>query len=116
MGYQTRDLVEAMRADWPDAADTVLRVDGGMSASNAAMQFLADILNAPVDRPKLMETTALGAAYLAGLAAGIYPDFEGFAKTWQRERRFDPRMDDDLRERKWAGWRDAIRRTLTPSG
>ncbi len=80
VGYQTRDLVEAMRADWPDAADTVLRVDGGMTASDIAMQFLADILDAPVDRPKVMETTALGAAYLAGLAAGLYPDFDGLRR------------------------------------
>jgi glycerol kinase len=115
VGYQTRDLVEAMRADWPDTADTVLRVDGGMTASDAAMQFLADILDAPVDRPKVMETTALGAAYLAGLAAGLYPDFGGFAAFWQRDRRFVPRMDAATRARKWQGWRDAVRRTLTPA-
>ena len=114
VGYQTRDLVEAMRADWPGAADTVLRVDGGMTASDPAMQFLADILDAPVDRPTVMETTALGAAYLAGLAAGIYPDFDGFAAAWRCEKRFEPRMDAAIRARKWAGWRDAVRRTLTP--
>ncbi|MET0278261.1 MAG: FGGY-family carbohydrate kinase, partial [Pseudorhodoplanes sp.] len=114
VGYQTRDLVEAMRADWPENADTVLRVDGGMTASDAAMQFLSDILNAPVDRPKVMETTALGAAYLAGLASGVYPGFEGFAAAWRRERRFGPRMEQAVRERKWLGWRDAVRRTLTP--
>ena len=113
VGYQTRDLVEAMRADWPDAADTVLRVDGGMTASDAAMQFIADILDAPVDRPKVMETTALGAAYLAGFATGLCPDAEGFAATWQRERRFLPQMDALTRERKWHGWRDAVSRTLT---
>jgi glycerol kinase len=113
VGYQTRDLIEAMHADWPGAAGTVLRVDGGMSASDAAMQFLADILNAPVDRPQIMETTALGAAYLAGLAAGLYPDFGGFAAAWQRERRFGPRMDAQTRARKWHGWRDAVSRTLT---
>ncbi len=114
VGYQTRDLVEAMRADWPDNTDTVLRVDGGLTASDTAMQFLADILDAPVDRPRVMETTAQGAAYLAGLAAGLYPDFEGFAAAWRSERRFQPRMDEATRERKWAGWRDAVRRTLTP--
>jgi glycerol kinase len=114
VGYQTRELIEAMQADWPEAVGTVLRVDGGMSASNAAMQFLADILNAPVDRPKVMETTALGAAYLAGFAAGLYPDFEGFAAAWRCERRFEPRMEAAERERRWAGWRDAVRRTLTP--
>jgi glycerol kinase len=113
VGYQTRDLVEAMHADWPAAAGTVLRVDGGMTASNAAMQFLSDILNAPVDRPQVMETTALGAAYLAGRSAGICPDFDGFAAAWQRERRFEPCMDKTIRERKWQGWRDAVSRTLT---
>ena len=110
VGYQTRDLLEAMRADWPAAAaaDTVLRVDGGMAASDVTMQFLADILAAPVDRPAVMETTALGAAYLAGSAAGLCPDLAGFAASWKRERRFEPRMDAATRERKWAGWRDAV--------
>ena len=115
VGYQTRDLLDAMRADWPDAgkSGTVLRVDGGMTASEPAMQFLADILGAPVDRPEVMETTAVGAAYLAGLQAGVCPPLEGFAKTWKRERRFEPAMDAATRERKWAGWRDAVSRTLT---
>jgi len=113
VGYQTRDLLEAMRADWPAAADTVLRVDGGMAASDVTMQFVADILAAPVDRPAVMETTALGAAYLAGYAAGVCPDLPGFAATWKRERRFEPNMDVATRERKWAGWRDAVARTLS---
>jgi glycerol kinase len=114
VGYQTRDLLEAMRADWPAAsADTVLRVDGGMAASDVTMQFVADILDAPVDRPTVMETTALGAAYLAGVAAGLCPDLGGFAATWKRERRFQPRMDAATRDRKWAGWRDAVARTLS---
>ena len=113
VGYQTRDLLEAMRADWPAAADTVLRVDGGMAASDVTMQFLADILAAPVDRPAVMETTALGAAYLAGLAAGICPDLADFAARWTCERRFTPRMDEATRARKWAGWKDAVGRTLT---
>jgi glycerol kinase len=91
----------------------VLRVDGGMAASDVTMQFLADILAAPVDRPAVMETTALGAAYLAGLQAGVCPDLEGFAARWTCERRFTPRMDEATRARKWAGWRDAVRRTLT---
>ncbi len=115
VGYQTRDLLEAMRGDWPhaQAAHTVLRVDGGMSASDAAMQFLADILGAPVDRPVVMETTALGAAYLAGLQAGLCPPPEDFARGWKRERRFEPAFEPALRERKYAGWRDAVSRTLT---
>ena len=114
VGYQTRDLLEAMRADWPAAGtDTVLRVDGGMAASDLTMQFVADILAAPVDRPAVMETTALGAAYLAGYAAGVCPDLSGFAAKWRCERRFEPQMDADTRERKWAGWRDAVARTLS---
>ncbi len=114
VGYQTRDLLEAMRADWPAApGDTVLRVDGGMTASDMTMQFLADILAAPVDRPVVMETTALGAAYLAGRAAGVCPDLADFAATWKLDRRFEPKMDAATRSRKWAGWQDAIRRTLT---
>jgi glycerol kinase len=113
VGYQTRDLIDAMRADWPDADGTVLRVDGGMTASDAAMQFLADIIDAPVDRPVVMETTALGAAYLAGFAAGVCPEPARFARSWQLERRFKPTMDAGLRARKWAGWQDAVRRTLS---
>ena len=115
VGYQTRDLLAAMHADWPMAAgsSTVLRVDGGMTASEPAMQFLADILASPVDRPKVMETTALGAAYLAGRAAGLCPDLDGFAAQWRLDRRFKPRMAASERERKYAGWQDAVRRTLT---
>jgi glycerol kinase len=116
VGYQTRDLLEAMRADWPVAGDTVLRVDGGMTASDVTMQFLADILDAPVDRPTVMETTALGAAYLAGLKAGVCPDLAGFAARWQCERRFTPRMDAATRARKWAGWQEAVRHTRTSGG
>jgi glycerol kinase len=115
VGYQTRELLEAMHADWPTAggAATVLRVDGGMTASVITMQFLADILGSPVDRPVIMETTALGAAYLAGRAAGICPDLDGFATQWRLDRRFEPRMDVSERERKYSGWQDAVRRTLT---
>jgi glycerol kinase len=115
VGYQTRDLLEAMRADWPSAggAETVLRVDGGMTASDPCMQFLADILASPVDRPVVMETTALGAAYLAGRAAGLCPDLDGFAAQWRLDRRFEPKMDAKLREHRYAGWKDAVARTLT---
>jgi glycerol kinase len=117
VGYQTRDLIEAMRADWPAGAarGAMLRVDGGMAASDYAMQFLADILAVPVDRAAIMETTALGAAYLAGFAAGICPDRAGFAARWKRERRFEPEMDAATRARKWSGWQDAVSRTLTPA-
>jgi glycerol kinase len=113
VGYQTRELLDAMRADWPDLAETVLRVDGGMTASHRTMQFLADILDAPVDVPVVAETTALGAAYLAGYQAGVCPDPQGFAKTWARARRFEPAMDAATRAAKWSGWNDAVRRTRT---
>ncbi len=114
VGYQTRDLLDAMKSDWPDAADAgVLRVDGGMSASDWSMQFLSDIIGAPVDRPKVLETTALGVAWLAGMRAGVYPDQAGFAANWALDQRFDPQMDEDSRSRRYAGWQDAIERTLS---
>jgi len=101
VGFQTRDLLEAMKSDWQDADDKgVLRVDGGMSASDWSMQFLADIIGAPVDRPKVLETTALGAAWLAGMRAGVYPDQAGFAKEWALDRRFEPQMNGATRERR----------------
>jgi glycerol kinase len=111
--YQTRDLLEAMKRDWGAARATVLRVDGGMVASNWTMQRLADILSAPVDRPKILETTALGAGYLAGLHTGFYPDLDAFAARWSLDRRFEAKMAEDERERKYAGWRDAVSRTLS---
>jgi glycerol kinase len=90
-----------------------LRVDGGMSASDWTMQFLADILGAPVDRPKVLETTALGAAWIAGMRAGVYPDAAGFAATWALDRTFQPRMDDATRSMRYTGWKDAVARTLS---
>jgi len=111
--YQTRDLLEAMKGDWADMHETVLRVDGGMVANDWTMQFLADILDAPVDRPKVLETTAVGAAYLAGLRAGVYPSPEEFADGWKRDRQFLPQLDKEVLRRKYAGWKDAVRRTLT---
>jgi glycerol kinase len=112
--YQTCDLWEAMRADWPEAkaANIVLRVDGGMTASDWTMQRLADLLDAPVDRPKVQETTALGAAYLAGLSAGVYPEPEKFADNWRLERRFKPNMSAATRERKLKGWARAVKGVL----
>ncbi|MGI9373144.1 MAG: glycerol kinase GlpK [Hyphomicrobiales bacterium] len=111
--YQTRDLLDAMRQDWGVEGETVLRVDGGMVVSDWTMQFLADILNAPVDRPKVLETTALGAAYLAGFQTGLLPAPEQFAPSWALERRFEPVLDDTTRDEKYAGWRAAVARTLT---
>jgi glycerol kinase len=114
VAYQTRDLLEAMRGDWPDeGAGSVLRVDGGMVASDFAMQGIADIVGRPVDRPKVAETTALGAAWLAGMRAGLYPGPAEFARGWALDRRFEPQMRAELREAKYAGWRDAVSRTLT---
>lgn len=113
VGYQTRDLLEAMHKDYAGNTETVLRVDGGMTASDWTMQFLSDILGAPVDRPKVLETTALGAAWLAGMKAGVYPDQQGFAKTWALDRQFTPKMDDATRSAKYARWQDAVRRTLS---
>ncbi|MER9206602.1 glycerol kinase GlpK [Mesorhizobium sp. M0589] len=114
VAYQTRDLLDAMRKDWKGAsAKTVLRVDGGMVASDWTMQRLADILDAPVDRPTILETTALGAAWLAGSKAGVWPKAKDFARSWALERRFKPDMDATVRSAKLAGWRDAVRRTLS---
>jgi len=115
VAYQTRDLLEAMRGDWADAqgGETVLRVDGGMVASDWTLQFLADLLAAPVDRPVILETTALGAAYLAGRQAGLYPDLDGFAAEWALDRRFTPQMPEETRAHKYAGWKDCVRRTLS---
>jgi glycerol kinase len=111
--FQTRDLVDAMRRDWGARSETVLRVDGGMVASDWTMQRLADILAAPVDRPKVLETTALGAAYLAGLHAGFYPAPGEIEKSWSLERRFTPAMPEAERQRRCSLWQDAIRRTLS---
>jgi len=113
VGLQTRDLLEAMRADWGTGAKGVLRVDGGMVASDWTMQFLADILGAPVDRPVITETTALGAAYLAGLQAGLCPAPAEFARSWALERRFVPSMAEAEREAKYARWRRAVQATMT---
>ena len=112
--YQTSDLWAAMRADWPEAkaANVVLRVDGGMAVSDWTMQRLADLLDAPVDRPMIQETTALGAAYLAGLAAGVYPEPSKFADNWRLEHRFKPAMSAATRERKLKGWARAVKGVL----
>ena len=112
VGYQTRDLLLAMQDDMGRPGEAVLRVDGGMTASDWTMQFLADILGAPVDRPKVLETTALGAAWLAGSRAGVYPDQQGFAESWACDCRFEPNMAAPDRERLYAGWKDSVRRTL----
>lgn len=111
--YQTLDLLKAMQADLGADTDTVLRVDGGMVASDWTMQRLADILQAPVDRPVNAETTALGAAWLAGSKAGLWPDQAGFAKSWRQDKQFTPLMSASERDCKVAGWDNAVRRVLT---
>ena len=113
VAYQTRDLFEAMKRDGAATGATVLRVDGGMTASDWTMQALADQLQAPVDRPVVRETTALGAAYLAAYQSGIAGRPDEFAATWRRDRQFVPRMDAAIADAKYAGWRDAVRRTLS---
>ena len=113
VAYQTKDLLDAMQADWHGAGGTVLRVDGGMTASDWTMQFLSDLLGAPVDRPVVQETTALGAAWLAGLQAGLFPPPGTTATHWRLDRRFTPTMGRDEAARRHAGWLDAVRRTRT---
>lgn len=106
--YQTNDLLTAMRKDGGNP--TNLRVDGGMVANNWLLQFLSDILHLSIDRPKVMETTALGAAYLAGKHLGVYGDFAEFSQQWQVDQHFDPSMDENTREQLISGWDNAIRR------
>jgi glycerol kinase len=114
VAYQTNDLLTAMKKDWKSSGkQTVLRVDGGMVASDWTMQRLADILDAPVDRPTILETTALGAAWLAAQASGVWPDQKGFAKTWALDKRFSPKLDAKSRAAALKGWSSAVRRTLT---
>ncbi|MGI8395939.1 glycerol kinase GlpK [Agrobacterium deltaense] len=114
VAYQTFDLLDAMRKDWAgDNGKTVLRVDGGMVASDWTMQRLADILAAPVDRPVFLETTILGAAWLAASRAGIWPDRKAFAEHWRRDRRFSPAMEEAKRKDAIAGWRDSVGRCLS---
>ena len=113
VAFQTRDLVEAMRADMPDVGQTILRVDGGLTASDWTMQAIADQLGSPVDRPSVTETTAFGAAYLAGMKQGICPPPDEFSRNWRLENRFEPTISDQDRQTRYARWQDAIERTLS---
>ena len=110
IAYQTADLMEAIAGD--GAAPQTLRVDGGMVANDWVMQFLADILNLPVERPQVLETTALGAAYLAGLQSGIFQDTDDIAARWRLDARFHPAMAAQTRNRNLKGWRQALERAL----
>jgi glycerol kinase len=119
VGYQTRDLLEAMYADAGElgaqGSKPVIRVDGGMSASDWTMQFLADVLDVQVDRPTIRETTALGVALLAGWQAGVYSAPDSFSRTWRLDRTFRSAMSDSDRRHRCEGWRDAMARTLLGS-
>ena len=112
VAFQTRDLIEAMRADWGGSGQAVLRIDGGMVANDWAMQALADQLGSPVDRPTITETTAAGAAYLAGLAAGLCPQPTDFAQQWVLEKRFEPRQSSEHTDALYVGWQCAVARLL----
>ncbi len=109
--YQTSDLLDAMAMDGQTC--DVLRVDGGMVANSWFCQFLADLLNKPVDRPQVMETSALGAAFLAGLSCGVYSSIAELPTIWRRQQRFEPAMTAQQRQQMLAGWSDAVRRTLS---
>lgn len=114
VAYQTRDLIIAMEADGA-VSPTTLRVDGGMVANNWVVQFLSDILDVNVDRPQIIETTALGAAYLAGLQVGLFKSLEEIAELWHCERHFAPDMKAELRESLYTGWKNAVQRVRTLS-
>ena len=109
--YQTRDLLDAMRGDGAQIDD--LRVDGGMVGNDLLMQRLADTVATPVERPRVTETTALGAAFLAGLHAGLWPSLEALSATWVLDRAFKPAEGAASRDRRYAGWQDAVRRVRT---
>ena len=118
VGFQTRDLLSTMYDDASTETSSahIIRVDGGMTASDWTMQFLADILDASIDRPVVTETTALGVGLLAGWQAGLYPSPDDFCGTWKLERRFAAQMSEAERAARWAGWRDAVARTLLDTG
>lgn len=118
VGFQTLDLLSTMYDDASTETSSaqIIRVDGGMTASDWTMQFLADILDASIDRPVVTETTALGVGLLAGWQAGLYPSPDDFGGTWKLERRFAAQMSQAERATRWAGWRDAVARTLLDTG
>lgn len=107
VAYQTKDLLDTMLKEG-GVANAILRVDGGMIANDWLCQFLADMLNVTVERPKVIETTALGAAYLAGLQVGIYKDLSSIAKLWQSDQQFSPKMDEGRRDSLYQGWQKAV--------
>lgn len=110
LAYQTRDVLSAMESD-SGVELKGLRVDGGASANNLLMQFQADILGATVERPEVIETTALGAAYLAGLAVGFWQK-EQIIKNWQLDNKFKPKMEETEKEKLYKGWQKAVKRSM----
>lgn len=112
--YQSLDLMQAIGRD--GAGLTTLRVDGGMVTNNFVLQSLADLLDCAVERPRIIETTALGAAYLAGLQAGVFSSLDHIAKGWNLDRTFAPARDQAWRERRYRGWLDAVARTRSKPG
>ena len=111
LAYQSLDVIRAMEED-AEITVTSLRVDGGASANDFLLQFQSDILNGEIIRPKVAETTALGAAYLAGLAVGYYQNVEEIQSNWQRDKEFMPQFGEEERERLYAGWKDCVRRII----
>lgn len=111
VAYQTREVLDAMNAD-SGMPLTALKVDGGMVANDALMQFQADILGVPVIRPTVAETTSLGAAYAAGLAVGFWKQIDDLRANWGKDKQWEPKMDTQMRERLYAGWKKAVTRTL----
>jgi glycerol kinase len=112
VAYQTLDLLDAVRSDM-GSAPSALRIDGGMAANAWLSQFLSDLLQVPVERPECLETTALGAAFLAGLTSGVWTGLDDIARTWKRRDRFAPAMDESRREQLVRGWKAAVEKTLT---
>lgn len=111
LAYQTKDVLSAMEAD-SNIKLQALKVDGGAVANNLLMQFQADILGVPVDRPQVTETTALGAAYLAGLAVGFWSNKEDLVQNWQLDARFEPKMEEGQRDKLYKGWQKAVKRSM----
>ena len=111
MAYQTRDVLSAMEADSGNKL-AALKVDGGAVANNLLMQFQADLLDVPVDRPQIIETTALGAAYLAGLAVGVWNSKEELKKSWKLDTRFEPHMERAAADKLYKGWRKAVKHSM----
>ncbi|MED4012286.1 glycerol kinase GlpK [Priestia aryabhattai] len=111
LAYQTRDVLSAMEADSGITLKT-LRVDGGAVKNNFLMQFQSDVLDVPVERPQVNETTALGAAYLAGLAVGYWKDCDEIAQQWNMEKSFEPNMEEEQREELYSGWKKAVHATM----